>query len=89
MIGARVPTVVSINRPDVVTLIEAAANRLICGNKTEGVALAMRRLLDQESRAGSLFGAHPDSVRIRDGGDLTRPIPDDPTDAETGHEIHR
>jgi hypothetical protein len=49
-------SVVIINRPDVVALIEAAASRQTGGNKTEAVALAMRRLLDQDARTGSLFG---------------------------------
>ena len=40
--------VVTINRPDVVALIEQAANKLTQGNKTEAVGLAVRRLLDQE-----------------------------------------
>jgi hypothetical protein len=40
------PTVVTINRPDVVALVEEAANKLTAGNKTEAVALAMRRLLE-------------------------------------------
>jgi hypothetical protein len=34
--------VVTINRPDVVALIEEAASKLTDGNKTEAVALAMR-----------------------------------------------
>ena len=51
--------VITINRPDVVALIEEAAARVTGGNKTAAVALAVRRLLDGESRAGSLFGAHP------------------------------
>src|SRR5712691_9351895 len=55
--------VVTINRPDVVALIEEAAKRLTGGNKTEAVALALRRLLERDARAGSLFGAHPGSVR--------------------------
>src|SRR5712691_2489405 len=55
--------VVTINRPDVVALIEEAARRLTDGNKTEAVALALRRLLERDARAGSLFGAHPGSVR--------------------------
>jgi hypothetical protein len=38
--------VVTINRPDVVALIEEAAQRLTGGNKTEAVALAVRRLLE-------------------------------------------
>jgi hypothetical protein len=81
------PTVVTINRPDVVALVEEAANKLTAGNKTEAVALAMRRLLDQDARAGSLFGAHPGSVRIGDGVDLTAPILTDEPDAETGREL--
>ena len=83
------PTVVTINRPDVVSLIETAANRLTGGNKTEAVALAMRRLLDLDARKGSLFGAHRGSVRVRDGVDLTEPVPDAIPDAETGKEIDR
>lgn len=81
------PTVVTINRPDVVALVEEAANKLTAGNKTEAVALAMRRLLEQDARAGSLFGAHPGSVRIGDGVDLTAPVLTDELDAETGREI--
>lgn len=50
--------VITINRLDVVALVEQAANKLMDGNKTEAVALAVRRLLEQEARAGSLFGAH-------------------------------
>lgn len=83
------PTVVTINRPDVVALIETAANRLTAGNKTEAVALAMRRLLDLDARKGTLFGAHRGSVTIREGVDLTQPVPDEPTDAETGRELDR
>ena len=83
------PSVVTINRPEVVALIETAAARLTGGNKTEAVGLALRRLLEQESRAGSLFGAHPDSVYVRDGVDLTAPSLDDVPDAESGKEIER
>jgi hypothetical protein len=81
------PTVITINRPDVVALIEAAANRLTGGNKTEAVAMAMRRLLDLEARAGSLFGRHRGSVTVREGVDLTEPVFDEPTDAQTGREV--
>jgi hypothetical protein len=81
------PRVVTINRPDVVALVEEAANRLTAGNKTEAVALAMRRLLDEDGRAASLFGAHPGSVRVREGVDLTAPVLDVTPDAETGREI--
>lgn len=83
------PTVVTIDRPDVVALVEEAAKRLTAGNKTEAVALAMRRLLEQEARAGSLFGAHPGSVKFREDVDLAAPVPPDELDAETGKEIER
>ncbi len=82
-------TVVTINRPDVVALIEAAAKQLTNGNKTEAVALAMRRLLDQHVRTGSLFGAHSGSVRVAHGVDLTAPVLDEGLDAETGYEVDR
>jgi hypothetical protein len=84
------PTVVTINRPDVVALIEAMANKFTAGNKTEAVALAMRRLRDQDERKGSLFGLHRGSVTVAEGVDLTQPTFDEPTDAETGRELeHR
>jgi hypothetical protein len=83
------PTVVTINRPDVVALIEEAANKLTDGNKTEAVALAMRCLLDQDARTGSLFGAHRGSVRVHEGVDLIAPALDVELDAETGREIER
>jgi hypothetical protein len=81
--------VVTINRPEVVALIEEAANKLTDGNKTEAVAVAMRRLLDENARAGSLFGAHRGSVRVREDVDLTAPALDVEPDAETGREIGR
>ena len=81
--------VVTINRSDVVALIEEAAKRLTNGNKTEAVALAMRRLLEQDARAGSLFGVHRCSVRVREGVDLVAPALDVEPDAETGREIDR
>lgn len=81
--------VVTINRPDVIALIEMAAKKLTNGNKTEAVAIAMRRLLDQDARAGSLFGAHRGSVRVRDGVDLTAPALDAEPEAESGQEIDR
>ena len=83
------PNVVTINRSDVVALIEEAAKRLTGGNKTQAVALAMRRLLDADTRTGSLFGAHPGSVRVREGVDLIAPALDVVPDAETGREIER
>jgi hypothetical protein len=81
--------VVTINRPDVVALIEQAAQKLTHGNKTEAVNLAMRRLLESDARVGSLFGAHRGSVHIRDGVDLTEPVLDTVPDAETGRELVR
>jgi hypothetical protein len=89
MIEIAVPTVVTINRPDVVSLIETAANRLTGGNKTEAVALAMRHLLERTARAGSLFGAHPGSVRVLEDVDLTAPVLEDASEAESGAEIDR
>lgn len=82
-------TVVTINRPDVVELIEQVAQRLTGGNKTEAIALAMRRLLEHHARGGILFGAHPGSVRVRAGVDLVAPALDLQPDAETGREVNR
>jgi hypothetical protein len=81
--------VVTINRPEVVALIEQAAQKLTRGNKTEAVALAMRRLLEADARTTSVFGAHRGSVRVRDHVDLTAPSLDVVPDAETGREIER
>ena len=82
-------SVITINRPEVVALIEEAAERLTGGNKTEAVALAVRRLLEQSARAGSLFGAHRGSVRVQEGADLIVPALDVVPDAESGREIER
>jgi len=82
MVGG-MATVVTINRPDVVALIEALAARLTSGNKTEVVAMALRNLQVREARSGSLFGAHPGSVTVRDGVDLTAPVLEDEMDAES------
>jgi hypothetical protein len=84
-----VPASVIISRPDVIALIERAAAQLTKGNKTEAVALAVRRLLDNEARRGSLFGAHPGSVRTREGIDLTAPVLSDVPESESGNEIRR
>jgi hypothetical protein len=70
-------------------LIEQAASKLTAGNKTEAVALALRRLLEQDARAGSLFGAHRGSVRVREDVDLTAPVLDVEPDAATGREVER
>ena len=83
------PNVVTINRPDVVALIERAAVKLTAGNKTEAVALALRHLLEQDARSGSLFGAHPGSVRVHAGVDLVAPVFADEMDSETGRETDR
>jgi len=68
-----VARIITIRRPEVVALIEAAAAKLTGGNKTEAVALAMRRLLERNAQGGQLFGAHDGSVRIREDVDLTAP----------------
>ncbi len=81
--------VVTINRPDVVSLIERAAERMTGGNKTEVVGLALRRLLAGEERFGSLFGRRPGSVIVAEGVDLTAPTFDEEMDSETGREIDR
>jgi hypothetical protein len=89
MIEATMANVVTINRPDIVALIEEAAKRLTNGNKTEAVALAMRCLLEQDARVGSLFGVHRGSVRVREGVDVVAPALDVEPDAESGREIDR
>ena len=81
--------VVTINRADVVALIEEAARKLTNGNKTEAVAVAVRQLLEQNARAGSLFGAHRGSVRLAEDVDLLEPALDVEPDAETGQEVAR
>jgi hypothetical protein len=70
-----------------VALIETAAEKLTGGNKTEAVALAMRNLLQQNQRVGSLFGRNPGSVRVADGVDLIAPVFDESMDAESGRGI--
>lgn len=81
--------VITINRPEVVAQIEEAAKKLTGGNKTEAVALAIRRLLEETARAGSLFGAHAGSVSVGEDVDLIAPALDVEPDAETGREIER
>jgi hypothetical protein len=80
---------ITINRPAVVALIEEAARKLTHGDKTEAVALALRRLLDENARAGSLFGTHRGSVRVREGVDLVQPALDVEPDSQTGQEVDR
>lgn len=81
--------VVTIKQPSVVAMIEEAAAKLTSGNRTEAVALAIRRLLAQEARAGSLFGANRGSVRFREGVDPIAPALDVEPDAETGRATQR
>ena len=81
--------VITINHPEVVALIEEAAKKLKHGNKTEAVALAVRRLLDETARAGSLFGRHRGSVRVAEGVDLIESALDVEPNAETGRGIER
>jgi hypothetical protein len=81
--------VVTINRPEVVALIEQGAKLMTNGNETEAVAMAMRELINKNERVGSLFGAHPGSVRIAEGVDIVGPILDVVPDAESGREIDR
>ena len=80
---------VTISRRDAVELIEQAALKLTGGNKTEAVALALRLLLDQDARAGDLFGAHKGSVRVGAGVDLTEPALDVEPDAQTGRALEQ
>lgn len=83
------PQVVTINRPDVVALIEEAASQLTGGNKTEAIAIGMKRLLADAAYAKPLFGAHPRSVVVGEGVDLIAPVFNDALDAETGDETRR
>lgn len=82
-------SVVTINRPDVVALIEEVAQKMTGGNKTEAVALGLRSVLKREARTGSLFRPRPGSVWVAPGVDLTKPMIDDEFDAETGREFDR
>jgi hypothetical protein len=47
------------------------------------------RLPDEDDRSGSLFGAHPGSVKVRKGVGLTAPTLSDELDSETGNELER
>lgn len=59
-------TVITIDRPEVVALIEEAAKKMTGANKTEAVALAMRRLPEQDARANTYL------VLIRDRHELPK-----------------
>ncbi len=81
------PNVVTIDQPDVVALIGEAAKKFTRGNKSEAVALAMRRLLKENVREGTLFGAHPGPVRIGEDVDIVGPILDVEPEAEQADRI--
>ena len=82
------PEAFTIDQPDILALIEKAADRLTGGDKMEAVALALRRLLEREERTGSLFRRQRGSVQVAEGVDLiTVSCFDEPTDAETGKEL--
>lgn len=89
------PRVVTINRPDVIALIEQVAALKTGGNKTEAVALALRALLDAEppSEVPSLFGCCKGMIEIVEGYDLTEPMFTDEEveqfDCMTGAELLR
>lgn len=83
------PTVVTLNRPDVVALIQTAADTLTAGNKTEVIAMGMRALLEQNARGGSLFGRHRGTLWVREDVDLITAGLDEPSEAETGDAIDR
>jgi hypothetical protein len=83
------PSAVTINRAEVVALIQTAANVRSGGNKTEAVALAMRSLLERDVRGGGLFGAHPGSVRVREGVGLVAPSLQNAVDRETRRQLER
>jgi hypothetical protein len=80
---------VTINRPDVVDLIEDAAEKLTGGDTTEAVALALRTLLAKTERTGTLFGANPGSAMFHESYDPFAPALDVIPDAEFGREIDR
>jgi len=80
-------TVITINQPEVIALIEQAAKQLTDGDTTEAVAQAIRGLLARNERKGSLFGRNPGSAIERAGVDLTAPMVDLEMDAETGREL--
>jgi len=46
----------------------------MAGNTTEVVAVASHTIKTRDVRSGSLFGAHPGSVTVREGVDLTAPV---------------
>ena len=75
------PANVTISRPDVVAMIEAAAQRFTNGDATKAIAMALQQLLDVPGRSGSLSGAQKGSVIVADGVDLMAPVLRDVMDA--------
>lgn len=80
--------IITIDSPELIALIEKAAEKLTKGDKIEAITLAMRGLLD-ESRTDSLFGAHRDSVSVRAGVDVTAPSLDILCGSENDQDIDR
>lgn len=80
-------TMITVNRPEVAALVEAATKKMNGGNKTEVVALAMRHELEQDARASPLFGGHKGSVRVATDVGLTAPSLDIAADAVTSREV--
>ncbi len=66
-----------------------AAEKFMRGNKAETVALALGRLLKQNTREGTLFGAHPGPVQVGEGAGIVGPVLDVVPEAETGREVER
>jgi hypothetical protein len=76
-----------VDREDVVALIEDAAKTLTGGDKMEAVALAMRRLMAQQRRPGTLSGALEGTVVFHERVDLTAPVLEGELDALSGREL--
>ena len=68
---------VTIDRPDVVAMVENIAALFTDGDKVEAVALALRHYLDSRKRTGSPFDALKGTVTVAPGVDLTAPFFDD------------
>jgi len=82
------PAVIKNNHDDGVASIETAPNRLADADRTGGVAAAVPHRSEDSARFGTLFGANPGSVRVRDGVDLIAPALEDLPEAEAGQEIN-
>ena len=69
--------VVAIREPDTMARLERLADRFAGGSKADLIDLASQSRERSETRTGSLFGAHPGSITVREGVDLTVPVLDD------------